>query len=59
MTQEQFERWIGNAFMLEKQAHPGMWKGTKDEIAAWEHNPYAHPYTRGAYEMLRHLEKAK
>lgn len=59
MTQEEFERWIGNPFMLNKLNCPAAWKGTKDEIAAWEHNPYEHPYTRGAYELLHHLEKTK
>lgn len=56
MSQEEFERWINNPFMLKKLEHPAAWRGSKEQIADWEANPYEHPYTRGAYALLRHLE---
>lgn len=59
MSQEEFEKWINNAFMLERATHPSVWRGDKEEIADWRRNPYVHPYTRGAYDLLLHLEAAK
>lgn len=59
MTQEEFEQWINNAHMCAKKTFPGVWGGSKEEIAEWDRNPYEHPYTAGAYDLLRHLEKSK
>lgn len=64
MTQEEFEKWIGNPYMLDKRVNPALYLNSKKlsdweekEIQDWERNPYDHPYTRGAYDMLKELNK--
>ncbi|ANH50857.1 hypothetical protein BOX16_gp23 [Salmonella phage 64795_sal3] len=64
MTQEEFEKWIGNPYMLDKRVNPALYLNSKKlsewekkEIQDWERNHYDHPYTRGAYDMLKELSK--
>lgn len=53
---DDFEKWIGNPHMLNKHDRPNHRGVTKEQIAAWEYNPYEHPYTSGACAVWRFMQ---
>lgn len=59
MSQEEFEQWINNAHMTSKKVNPAAWGASKEDVAEWKRNPYEHPYTAGAYDLLQHLGMLK
>ena len=56
--QVNFEQWVitnkGETFLSEND-HPSLWKGSDDEIEAWNACPYSHPWTAGAYEAWKFI----
>lgn len=56
---KEFEEWINNPHLLSKRDSPKLWRGSKEEIAKHESNPYDHPYTAGAYEAWKYLKSSE
>lgn len=52
LDQSQFEDFVRahNPLMVTKADSPARWHGSKDAIKKYEENPYAHPWTVGAWE---------
>lgn len=52
LVQSQFEDFVRahNPLMITKADSPALWHGSKDAIKKYEENPYAHPWTVGAWE---------
>lgn len=52
MIQTAFEDFVRahNPLMVTKADSPARWHGSKDAIKKYEENPYAHPWTVGAWE---------
>lgn len=56
---DEFEKWIGNPFLLNKTQNPEVWGATKEQVMQWRQNPWEHPYTRGAWDAWKHLRGEK